>query len=59
MTALNVDVPQGTYSQLRVELRTGRIMVVVLPEGLSSDEAAQVTEQLAEIRDIVAGWQPS
>ena len=54
-----VKLPKGAYSELRIELESGRVMVLVLPEGLSASEAAQVVRELAGLQDVVAGWQPS
>ena len=59
MSEIVLNLPKGTYSKLRVELDSGRTMVLVLPEGLSPAEAAQIVRELNELRDIVAGWQPS
>lgn len=57
MGKLELNVPRDTYSTLRVELDNGRVMHVVLPAGLSANEAAQIVDALDGIQNIVAGWQ--
>jgi hypothetical protein len=56
---LELSLPKGAYSVLEMTLDSGRVLALVIPGALSSQEAAEVKENLEEIRDIVAGWQAS
>jgi trans-aconitate methyltransferase len=57
MSKIEIEAPAGKYSQLIVTLESGRVMAVILPDSLDAKEAAQVVRELAEIQDIVSGWQ--
>lgn len=59
MGRVTLDVPKGKYSQLLITLDSGRVMVIVLPDGLSPQEAAQVVKELDGIETLVAGWKSS
>lgn len=49
-----IEIPKGEYSELRVELATGRHLVVLIPDGLNEHEAPRVAHELAEIAGLIA-----
>jgi hypothetical protein len=57
--AIRVVVPKGAYSQLQVVLASRRVIVVLLPDGLTPEEATEACRELDGIRDVVAGFKGS
>jgi hypothetical protein len=53
---LPVELPEGHYAPMRINLDSGRVAVVVLPSDLTNDEIDQLTDELSEIHSVVAGW---
>jgi hypothetical protein len=56
MSQFPVELPEGQYGTMRINLNSGRVAVVVLPSDLTNDEIDQLTSELAKIHSVVAGW---
>jgi hypothetical protein len=52
---LHDQLPDGDYNVLIASLPTGRPVLVIVPDGLSSAEAAEAINALVELEGVIRG----
>ncbi len=52
-------LPPDAYNELRVELPSTRLMVVIVPDGMDATDLQKAIEELEGIADVLAGLLPA
>jgi len=52
-------MPKDTYNELRMTLPSGRVLVVIVPDGIDHADTTAAIENLEELRDLMRGWLPN